>query len=145
MAKKLPQPKLSKAKYDAELSIQFSKLAKAKVQDCFENCFRVILHHHQPGMMYVEGMVFLGPKLPVPLHHAWIEWRGKIIDPTRPKTEKAAKKTVSELPDWQYHEAVRLNRIATCKLFGGDNPSAWDFDQWFLSQLSKRSAKKLKG
>lgn len=144
MAKKLRQPKLSKAKYNPELSKQFSKLAKAKVQECFENCFRVMLHHHQPNMMYVEGVVLIDPKLPVPQHHAWIEWRGKIVDPTRPKTEKAAKKFLAKLPDWQYHGVVRLNRAAFWDVITKDEASAWDFDQWFLSGLEKRTAKKRK-
>ena len=133
----VPEPKVSKAKFDAELSKKFSK--KAKLKQCFDNCFQVMLDHDElANAEYVEG---LAGTAPMAVHHAWIEFDGVVIDPTR----HVIAKDHHNCDDWAYHAAVRLNRIECCRLFAENKHPAWDYEMWdahrMLIQIIKNKPK----
>jgi len=52
---------------------------RGKVHHCFANVGRIAMEGS--GAVYVEGFVSVQG---IPVEHAWLEWQGRLIDPTLP-------------------------------------------------------------
>lgn len=50
---------------------------KGAIKECFSNCFNAIIRHPNK-LVYCEGYA----TALIPVHHAWLLYDGKIIDPT---------------------------------------------------------------
>lgn len=68
------------SRFDYALSVEVSEEIRAIPRECYRNAVLavVLLQDKYPGALYVEGW---GNAI-FPTEHAWIEWQGKIIDPT---------------------------------------------------------------
>lgn len=66
---------------DYQQSQEIAQLIDAKIGQCYYNAFRA-LSLVSSGALYVQGLA-TSPKLGyIPLDHGWVEYEGKIIDPT---------------------------------------------------------------
>lgn len=51
---------------------------RGEIKECFSNCFSEMVSH-KSELTYCEGYAFSGL---LPVHHAWLLYEGKVIDPT---------------------------------------------------------------
>lgn len=66
-------------KFDLKTSQRICKLREIVPKECYTNSLRTIIHLDEfKGATYVEGWWCS----PIAIEHAWLEHKGKIVDPT---------------------------------------------------------------
>jgi hypothetical protein len=89
-----------------KLSRRYGKEVRGQKNECYQNASNVVFHC-QPFATYVEGLAInLSAGAGFPIHHAWVEYRGRIIDPS-PLWWKA---DVIYFPGLRYTGAVELGK-----------------------------------
>lgn len=63
---------------------QVCPVARLAPKECFYNAGSLAMYE---GYQYVEGFA-MRPSLAIPIHHAWVERDGKVIDPTWDRPEE---------------------------------------------------------
>jgi hypothetical protein len=123
---------------DAELSTLYSKGSKMKA--CFYNCANLFIFPERTGFpadtaLYVEGFVFVHG---FPLHHAWVELDGKIIDPTFAILEKKGLGTHHTVFDAK----VKLTKMDLCRAYGSEEFPVLDPYKRIRKVMGSSAAKK---
>ena len=118
----------------SEWSIVEKNVVYTERSECFANCQQTVLSPIFPqipdiiagkiGVLspfsYVEGYV-LSESVPIPIHHAWLLLRGKVIDPTLRSLRKSRRKRYPGLamgvfPDKReyYGSVISWKDVAEC-------------------------------
>lgn len=132
--KKMKQANSTPLEYDPELSKRFSK--SAKIKECFNNCVMLFIYPERLNFpaeraFYVEGLA--GGVAPI--HHAWIELDGKIVDPTRHVLIlKGHKGEMAE-----YVPKVRMTQSEVCGAYGQEKFPVWDYFAEMMKEVVKQN------
>lgn len=98
------------SRFNFALSVEVAEKINAKPQECYWNAALAVvtLEKMYPEALYVEGW---GNAI-FPTEHAWIEWRGHIIDPTWVLSfDETRMQAYSYYPVYRYNRKSMLKKI----------------------------------